>query len=176
VFDVPPVTRGVRLAIGHGPSVYAQGMLEQFFNDIEGLLKHQEIVLLLKPKRSLKDAQRDFADSMQRILDPASPWCRSGRVVVLPHDIDPYIPVALADFCIGVPFTSPVVAALESGRAGVFHDPLNELRHVPLAPELLTHVTHGAAQLRDRLARTAGTEVAVRPVQVDGRLTAALTP
>jgi hypothetical protein len=176
VFDVPPVTRGMRLAIGHGPSVYAQGMLEQFFKDVEGLLEQQEIVLLLKPKRSLKDAQRDFVDSMQRILDPASPWCRSGRVVALPHDIDPYIPVALADVCVGVPFTSPVVAALESGRAGVFHDPLNELRNVPRAPELLAHVTHGAAQLHQRLANLAGTAVAVRPVEVDDRLTAALTP
>jgi hypothetical protein len=176
VFDVPPVTRDIRLAIGHGPSVYAQGMLEQFFKDIEGLLKEQQIVLLLKPKRSLQDAQRDFADSMQRIVDPASLWSRTGRVVALPHDIDPYIPVALADICIGVPFTSPVVAALESGRAGVFHDPLNELRHVPRAPELLAHVTHGAAQLHERLARMSGTEVAVRPVHVDGRLAAALAP
>jgi hypothetical protein len=176
VFDVPPVTREVRLAIGHGPSVYAHSMLQQFFNDIEGLLEQREIVLLLKPKRSLKDVQRDFPDSMQRILDPASPWCRSGRVVALPHDIDPYIPVALADFCIGVPFTSPVVAGLDSGRAGVFHDPLNELRHVPRAPELLAHVTHGAAELHERLARTAGTEIAVRAVQVDTRLKAALAP
>jgi polysaccharide biosynthesis PFTS motif protein len=68
VFDVPPVTREVRLAIGHGPSVYAQAMLEQFFKDIEGLLRHQEIVLMLKPKRALNDAHRNFADSMQRIL------------------------------------------------------------------------------------------------------------
>jgi hypothetical protein len=176
IFDVPPVTRDARLAIGHGPSVYAHEMLEQFFKDIEGLLEQPDIVLLLKPKRSLKDAQRDFADSMQRILDPGSPWCRSGRVVALPHDIDPYIPVALADFCIGVPFTSPVAAALESGRAAVFHDPLNELRHVPRAPELFAHVTHGAAELHERLGRTAGTEVVVRPVQVDGRLKAALAP
>jgi hypothetical protein len=174
VFDVPPVTREVRLAIGHGPSVYAQSMLEQFFRDIVGLLKRQEIVLLLKPKRSLNDAQRSFADSMQRIVDANSEWCRTGRVVVLPHDIDPYIPVAMADICIGVPFTSPVIAALESGRAGLFHDPTGELRHVPGAPELLAHVTHGADQLFGRVTELMRAEVTVRPVHIDARLAAAV--
>jgi hypothetical protein len=170
VFDVPPVTRDVRLAIGHGPSVYAQGMLEQFFKDIERLLEQPEIVLLLKPKRSLKDAQRDFADSMQRILDPASPWCRSGRVVALPHDIDPYIPVALADVCVGVPFTSPVVAGIESGRGGIFHDPLGELVHVPGGSALLPHVSHRFDGLCQRieplLRRQAESQSWIDPTEV----------
>jgi len=162
VFDVPPVTREVRLAIGHGPSVYAQAMLEQFFEDIEGLLRQADVVLVLKPKRSLKDAQRDFADSMQRILDPESEWCRNGRVVALPHDIDPYIPVALADVCIGVPFTSPVIAGMESGRGGIFHDPFGEISHVPAAPALIAHVTQGAIGLHERFALLSERDMAIK--------------
>lgn len=146
VFDVPPVNREKRLAIGHGPTVYPAAMLEQFFRDIEALLEQlPEIALVVKPKRSLDDTEREFAASMHRIL-------RSGRVVTLPHDVDPYIPVALADLCIGVPFTSPVLAALDSGRHGLFHDPLCSVARVPGAPELMAHVTHGANELREQVA------------------------
>lgn len=152
VFDVPPVNRQMRLAIGHGPSVYPPAMLEQFFRDIEGLLELPDVTLLVKPKRSLSDSRRDFADSMQRILDPASDQRRAGRVVAVPHDIDPYIPVALADLCIGVPFTSPVVVGLGSGRPGLFHDPLGDVVRVPGAPALMAHVTHSAQELRERVA------------------------
>jgi hypothetical protein len=149
VFDVPPVNREMRLAIGHGPTVYPAAMLEQFFRDLEGLLRLPEVTLIVKPKRSLQDTRREFADSMHELL-------ASGRVIALPHDIDPYIPVALADVCIGVPFTSPVIAGLYSGRGGLFHDPRGEVVRVPGAPALMGHVTHGVAELHDQVARLLG--------------------
>ena len=145
VFDVPPVNKEMRLAIGHGPTVYPPAMLEQFFRDVEGLLRLPEVTLIVKPKRSLQDPRREFADSMHELL-------ASGRVIAVPHDIDPYIPVALADLCIGVPFTSPVIAGLYSGRGGLFHDPRGELVRVPGAPQLLAHVTHGARELHTRVS------------------------
>lgn len=157
IFDVPPISREMRLAIGHGPSIYPLEMLERFFDDIESLLaRFSEASILIKPKRSLTDMRRNYAASMRRILDPDSEWNRGGRIIMLPHDVDPYIPVALADVCIGVPFTSPVMTALEAGRGGVFHDPLSRVLQVPGAPQLLEHVTHGRAQLHDRVAGLLG--------------------
>jgi hypothetical protein len=153
VFDVPPVTREMRLAIGHGPSAYPAEMLEQFFRDVETLLEEfPQAVVIVKPKRSFKDTRRQFAESMQRILHPESPWAAAGRVIGVPHDIDPYIPVALAELSLGVPFTSPVIAAMESGRHGVFHDPLGSVTRVPGAPGLLAHTTHSSAELVQRVA------------------------
>src|SRR5436190_13862838 len=134
----------MRLAIGHGPTVYPPAMLEQFFRDLEGLLRLPEIVLIVKPKRSLQDPRREFASSMHRLLG-------SNRAIEVPHDIDPYIPVSLADVCVGVPFTSPVIAALYSGRGGLFHDPMGEVVRVPAAPALMEHVTHSAEELQERV-------------------------
>lgn len=148
VFDVPPVRRELR----HVPSMYPLEMLEQFFRDIESLLERlPNIAVLVKPKRSPSDTQRDFAGSMQRILDPSSDWRRSGRVIAVSHGIDPYIPVALADLCIGIPFTSPVLVALHAGRPGLFHDPLGTVNRVPGAPELMAHLTHDATGLQERV-------------------------
>jgi len=168
VFDVPPVNKEMRLAIGHGPTVYPPAMLEAFFRDVQELLRLPEVTLVVKPKRSLQDPRREFADSMHELL-------ASGRVIAVPHDIDPYIPVALADVCIGVPFTSPVVAGLYSGRGGVFHDPRHEVVHVPGAPELLAHVTHSVEELQDRVARLLQTGFAPPTAADPGeRLAAAL--
>ena len=83
-------------------------------------------------------------------------------MVALPHDIDPYIPVALADVCIGVPFTSPVIAGMESGRGGIFHDPFAEISHVPAAPALIAHVTQGATGLHERLALLSERDMAIK--------------
>jgi len=143
-------------------------MLEQFFRDIERLLRQPQIMLVVKPKRSPQDPRRDFADSMHRVLG-------SGRVIALPHDIDPYIPVALADLCVGVPFTSPVIAGLESGRGGLFHDPLGEVRRVPGAPALMAHVTHGAEDLHARVTLLLKTDFIARTAPDPGeRFAAAL--
>lgn len=150
VFDVPAIRRELR----HGPTMYPVSMLECFFRDVEVLLERMpELALLVKPKRALSDHRRDFPDSLHRIVDTTSDWYRSGRIVAVPHDIDPYIPVAVADICVGIPFTSPVLVAHHAGRHALFHDPVGLVNYVPGAPELKSFVTHGGTDLIERVQR-----------------------
>jgi hypothetical protein len=152
IFDVPPVSRETRLRIGHGPSIYPVEMLDQFFVDVEELLRClPQLALIVKPKRSLGDPRREYAPSMVRLLDRTGPMARNERIIVVPHDIDPYIPVALADICIGVPFTSPVFAGVASGRAGIFHDPLGHFRFCRARATLDPMLAHGRDDLKRRI-------------------------
>lgn len=125
VFDVPPHSKSTRLKVGEGPSWYPLEVLEGFFQDfIEVLNRFPNICLIIKLKRSLNDPSRDYSLSLRRLVDPKGVYCKEQRVIHLPHDSDPYLAVALADFCIGIPFTSPVVVGFYEGKEGVFHDPL----------------------------------------------------
>ncbi|MSQ69834.1 MAG: hypothetical protein EXR27_00915 [Betaproteobacteria bacterium] len=156
LFDVPPLSRKARIAVGHGPTNYPIEMLEAFFADCERLLNDiSNIVLIVKPKRALQDTNREYGPAMHRILDPDSALARAGKTMVVPHDLDPYIAISLADVSIGIPFTSPVLAARASGRIGIFHDPLNQVRHFrPLPYHSL--MTHSYAELAARIAAVSG--------------------
>ena len=63
LFDVPAIRREWR----HLPTMYPVEMLEQFFAHAETLLQRVPgLALLIKPKRALGDAQRDFPDRLRR--------------------------------------------------------------------------------------------------------------
>ncbi len=158
VFDVPPLSREGRLAVGHGPSNFPSGMLDQFFLDCERLLEtFEEIALIVKPKRSLIDRFRDYPPAMERVLAGRSRFAREGRVILLPPNIDPYISVALAEISIGVPFTSPVLVARSCGRSGFFHDARKEVLH--FRPKGFTRwMTHGFDELKSSVSLVLGTE------------------
>lgn len=151
IFDVPPVTNERRIEIGMGPTPYTVELLNRFFEDVcEILDRIGKVRVLIKPKRALNDPQREYAPAMWRILNKDSAFRRSGRVIVIDHDVDPYLPVAMADVSIGLPFTSPVLAALGSGRGGLFHDPLGTTRQFrPI--EFGRWMTHGRDELLSRL-------------------------
>lgn len=143
LFDVPTVNQAFRIRHGHGPTTAPLDMLSQLYVDIERLLsEHPTWRLILKPKRSFKDWTREYPESLRRLLQSHS----SARILLLDHQIDPYIPIAMADVSVGIPFTSPVMAALHSGRTGIFHDPLGQsMTFQPKAYQRL--VTHDYAAL-----------------------------
>ena len=158
VFDVPPLSREGRLAVGHGPSNFPAGMLDRFFSDCELLLEEfDDVVLIVKPKRALADRFREYPPAMERVLSGRSSGSASGRILVLPHNIDPYIPVALSEISIGVPFTSPVMVARNSGRMGYFHDARSEVLH--FRPKgLKPLMTHGIDELRRAIEQAIGVQ------------------
>ena len=127
IFDVstPTQNKSLRLKLGLWPHWYPLEMLEGFFQDlIEVLNRFPNVCLILKLKRSLDDPNREYPPSLWRLIDPHGVFYKEQRVVQLDHDCDPYLAVAMADFCIGIPFTSPVLAGFYAGKDGVFHDPL----------------------------------------------------
>jgi polysaccharide biosynthesis PFTS motif protein len=151
VFDVPTVAREMRLRKGLGPNLYPVEMLERFFEDLtEVFQRFPRLKLILKPKRSLQDSQREYAPALWRLLNPEGAPFRSGRVILLEHNIDPYWPIAMADICVGLPFTSPVLVGLRNGRSGFFHDPLGTVSS--FRPKEMDYlITRGREQLVARL-------------------------
>lgn len=168
VFDVPSVSKKMRLQIGHGPSMYPIEMLEAFFADLEEVLKRfPSASLMLKPKRALDDISRSYAENMEKFINPAGIYQQQGKVMVVDHDIDPYIPVACADICIGVPFTSPVLAGISSGRSGIFYDPLDRTKFFQPA-NFGRYLIHGRDQLLDRIgSELAGASIEMQRTHYD---------
>ncbi len=127
VFDVAAKSDAERRAIGIGPVIYTDRMQNRFFEDLAAALNAiPTLHLIVKPKRKLGDRLHTTSDAMMRLIDPEGLPVREGRVTLLPYNVDPYIPVALSDCCIGMPFTSPVLVGLSSGRNGIYYDPLNQ--------------------------------------------------
>ncbi len=129
VFDVPTFSRQFRMRAGLGPTTAPLEMLEKFYEDLlHALAKIPRLRLILKPKRSLHDPRRNYPDSLKRLLDFGGSPNEANRIVLVDHAIDPYIPISLADVCVGIPFTSPILAAKFSGRVGIYYDPMDQIR------------------------------------------------
>jgi polysaccharide biosynthesis PFTS motif protein len=62
-------------------------------------------------------------NARRQLADGAGKWRQSGRLFLFDPDVDPYLPVAVADICVAMPFTSPVAVALNFGKAAFWYDP-----------------------------------------------------
>lgn len=71
-------------------------------------------------------------------------------MVFLPTDADPYLALAMADLCVGMPFTSPLLAGWANGRGGIYHAPLRLARYSALT-ELALCLTQSREELLARL-------------------------
>ena len=119
IFDVPPVSQAIRIKYSVGVNPYTVELLDQFFTDVRAALDlFPQLRVVLKPKKDFHDKTRHFADAMWQLLDPHGPY--RSRVLLVDHSVDPYIPVALADICLGLPFTSPILVGLKGQRRGIF--------------------------------------------------------
>jgi polysaccharide biosynthesis PFTS motif protein len=108
--------------------------------------------VVLKPKRATDP--RIYEGSIYRsLVDKSSKWQKAGRLFPLNPNIDPYLPIALADMCIGMPFTSPVVVALNAGKPAFWYDPAAEVND--LFPRDIREVlVSGQSQLYERMANS----------------------
>jgi len=124
VFDLNPVNKEGQKVLQLGPLPITEEFVEAFYQQLLRLLEAlPDIRLLVKTKRQ-DHPHRLKPPAQKRLVDPSNEWVRTGRVINLAPDTNPYIPIGAADLTIGVPFTSPVLAGLHFGRPGLFHDPL----------------------------------------------------
>lgn len=124
IFDINPVNKEGQLALQLGPLVVTEELVEAFYKDLIRLLEDfPDIRLLVKTKRR-DHPYRTKPPSLKRLVDQRSDWVRVGRVIEMDPEINPYIPIGTADLAVGLPFSSPVIAALHFGRRGIYHDPL----------------------------------------------------
>jgi polysaccharide biosynthesis PFTS motif protein len=165
VFDLPTFMQGFRRQYRIPVARISQETQQAFFKDILAtLLQFSEVDIVLKPKRG-NDPRIYVGRVLQELSDLESSWRKSARLFLLNPDIDPYLPIALADLCIGMPFTSPVVAAVNAGRPAFWYDP-NGFVSNPYPPDLAKILVRGQGELFARLAAWLAGEVAAPPATI----------
>ncbi len=153
VFDTPPHSDEGRLNKGHAGLLYNLEVQERFYNDIRFLLTQiPNTCLVLKLKRSIRDPLRSHCRVAQRLIAGEDPLVSKSRLILLTHDADPYLPIGMADACIGLPFSSPILAAIYTEKIGIFHDPCNQFRYF-YPKECTTMMTHSGEELVDMFRR-----------------------
>lgn len=163
IFDVPAQATEHLRRHGRFPYLYSEELNVRFFHDILRLMQEIEsLVVFYKPKRSLAGAPWSYPPAWQ---DAVRALRDSRRGVVLEEEINPWVPIALADLCISLPLTSPTLAALHYGIPGLFHDPLNEV-HQHRYHALSAYITHDYETLKAR----------VREILLSGRPASRLIP
>jgi len=150
IFDVAPITTERELVKGNVVQAYTLNNHEIFYEHLMAILNlFPHVRVILKLKKLLNASANQYSQAQAKLIDQEGSFMRQGRVIVLDSSTDPYLPIAFGDVCIGFPFTSPVLAALHSGRGGIYHDPLGQCYAGP--PALLPLITHNLDELSSRL-------------------------
>lgn len=147
-FDVAAKSTAFKLSNPFYPSPYTEEYSLAFLRDMMRLLEDfDNLALVFKPKRNLVGPTSSYASEFHDLLARLR---NSGRGFVLDDDINPWVSIAVADLCIGMPFTSPVLAGMHYGIPGLFHDPTGVALHHRYQP--ITHyITHEYDQLRSKV-------------------------
>lgn len=130
------------------PDPYTEGYHVQFLEDMHRLLEsNPRVRLIYKPKRNPTRERFLYTNRVRDLL------CRieaHPRGCVLEEAVNPWWPLAVADVCIVLPFSSPGMAALHYGRPVIYHDPAETVRTSP-CPGLVGLVTSGFESLSHRV-------------------------
>ena len=149
VFDLTPKSRSMIKQIGFLPNVYTEKYLSVFLEDIHRLMEEFErMVVVFKPQSSFSSSFHSYS---QEFLDTAQSIIDSQRGFVLDETINPWLPIAVADACVAIPFTVPPLAGMHYGIPGIFHDPtgfVQNHRHGSIS----NTVTHSYEQLSEKIA------------------------
>jgi polysaccharide biosynthesis PFTS motif protein len=144
VFDIPTFDDYVH--VEHrwpAGNAFTKKMQAAFFMDIKAILeKFSDIGIIYKPKRSLKGKNTSkyiFQTEMLELMNDNNKWIKSKRLIVLSNNIDPYIPIALCDYAIAMPYSSVLLAVLASNRGGVYYDSTSTI--CSTYPEELNNIT-----------------------------------
>lgn len=130
------------------PNLYNDEYCTAFMKDMVRLLDDfDNILLLFKPQRSLTKKKFSYSPEFREIEGSIR---NNERGIILADDINPWIPVALSDMCIGIPFTSPVMAAWHYGKPALFHDPSGIARQHRYHA-VSEYITHGYEELRAKV-------------------------
>lgn len=148
LFDVAPKAGALKKSLGVYPNIYTEEYMYIFLRDMCRLLQDfDDIVLMFKPQRSLKEASFAYSNEFRQIVQGIEDHDRG---YVLEDDINPWIPIAAADMCIAVPFTVPPLAGMQHGIPGLFHDPTGIARNHRYKA-IAQYITHDYAQLRSKV-------------------------
>jgi len=127
IFDIPAFSKSTSLDNSLFPYAYTEDYVLAFLKDIMKLWEEcQDVSLVFKPKRDIASGQYSHNNEY---LDIVETLRNSERAIIVSDTINPWLPVAISDLCIGMPFTSPSWAAMHYGIPGLFHDPAGIAAH-----------------------------------------------
>ena len=147
VFDLPPPIPGTRIRhplYATMDPAYATAFLRDI---VQWLEEDARIGIILKPHRRFSNQKFAFSEEFRGL---AAKLEQHPRAVVLPDTINSWIPIAMADLCVGIPFTSPVKAGWFHQIPGFYHDAQNRCVWYGRVASLQNVVTHHYAQLREK--------------------------
>ena len=148
-FDVPSVSNSHKGSTAFIPDSNTEEYNYFFIKDVCKLLKDfSNIVLVYKPKRSVNSGKFSYSKELQELFE----YIRNHpRVKILDYNINPWIPIALADLTISMPFESPFIASLHYGKYALFHDPLN-IASYHRYTSISDYISHSYIELKSKVA------------------------
>lgn len=158
VFDTAQINQNNRSSRGLGPLIYTKEQQGKIARDMQLILEQFPTVhFILKLKRAVQSIHAEYSDAFLSMVDPSSSLVKEGRLLILGHDVDPYLPIALSDLCLGQPFSSPVMAGWFAKKPGFFYDPLNQV-HYSYREAPIQYVLHSFTELIETLRKFAPAE------------------
>lgn len=121
VYDYRPMA-GASKVFGNHASGYRE-LLEGFYADLLRLLERCGDIRVVIKTRPDPWGLRLIPKNLAELLAPDGKWVREKRVLCIPSDRSAYVAIGVSEMCVGMPFTSPVIAGLHFRRKGIFHDP-----------------------------------------------------
>ena len=112
-------------------------MQNGFFKDITRLLEQfPEVGVIYKPKRPFAGMDRYnlanvffYGKELLEFIGEKNKFAISRRLITLSYNIDPYIPIALGDLAITMPYTTALFAFLAAGKTGIYYDATSIINH-----------------------------------------------
>lgn len=143
VFDIP--TYSDYALVGHrwpvGP--IDSKIQSAFFNSLLKILKQFPTVgIIYKPKRDQIVSRPNQIWNQRNDLDFFDKdiiYAQEGRLIFLPHDIDPYIPISLCDHGIATPYTTALLAVIATGKDSIYLDVTGRINNT--CPDYLNDLT-----------------------------------
>lgn len=131
IFDMPTPSSEV-IATGELPiKRTTEDEQDLFFGGLIRLFEeNDELVYVFKPKRRTKADRFILSKNHRLFLRLAQGSKTKHRFFLVPHNIDPYVPISLSDAVISMPFSSALQAAISFGLPAVYFDAKGQYNHV----------------------------------------------
>lgn len=167
IFDSPPLSSRNRGFSAWYPRLNSEEYNYEFMRDMYRLLSDfQNIRLIYKPKRSLNTEKFSYSSELKELLRQIA---KNRKVVILDYNINPWVPIAMADICISMPFASPPIAAIHYEKMGLFHDALNiVLSH--RYEDFQELITHSYEELKSKMTQYLYGKRQIRDILDENRL------
>jgi len=131
IFDMPTHSKELVATTELPISRITEEEQDLFFGGLLKLFKQNpNIAFIMKPKRRVKKDKFILSKNHQLFINLAQSIESKHRIYLIPHNIDPYIPLGISDAVISMPFSSALQAAVSFGIPSVYYDAAGQYEHI----------------------------------------------